>query len=228
MAHNEYTKEQLGQKVTPKIEGSCSGLMEHILEDHGHTLLHRNEDAWPSYTEYRKGISEKVQELADPSDSSAGSPRVLTGTGLGPKNTICTGILLARAWYMAQIFPPLKDNLRQMNMIISWSVWKGEIFRVQLSTLQRAKKVGGWGMIHPAAKCMALFFHCMREQGQKNGTVTADWTQGWGLQDHTKNPPYAGRTPKILENLHQYDMESAYLGPRGRDETTQPYKNAYT
>ena len=71
-------------------------------------------------------------------------------------------------------------------------LWKGELFRVPLSTLQRAKKEGGWGMIHPAAKCMALFFHCMREQGQKNRTVTADWTQRWGLQEHTKNPPYAG------------------------------------
>jgi hypothetical protein len=66
--------------------------MEHILEDHGHTLLHRNEGAWPSYTEYHTGISEKVLELADLTDSSAGSRHVPTGTGLGPQNTICTGI----------------------------------------------------------------------------------------------------------------------------------------
>jgi hypothetical protein len=64
----------------------------------------------------------------------------------------------------------------------------------------------------------------MREQGLKNGKVTADWTQRWGLQKYTKNPPYAGRTPTTLEYLHQYDKESAYLAPRGREETTQAYK----
>jgi len=228
MAHNEYTKEQLAQNVTPKIEGSCSGLMEHILEDHGHTLLHRNEGAWPSYTEYRKGISEKVLELADLTDSSAGSRYVPMGTGLGPKNTICIGIPFGESVVYGPN-PSTTERQPEANQHDYLMVlWKGELFWEPLSTLQRAKKEGGWGMIHPAAKCVALFFHCMREQGQKNGTVTADWTQRWGLQEHTKNPPYAGRTPTTLEYLHQYDMESAYLGPRGRDETTQAYKNAYT
>jgi hypothetical protein len=124
---------------------------------------------------------------------------------------------------MAQILPPPEDNLRQINMTISWFLWKGEIFRVPLSSLQRTKEVV-WGMIHPAAKCMALFFYCMREQGRKNGTVTADWIKRWGLQKQTKNPPYAGRTPNTLEYLHRYDMESEYLAPRGRGESTQAYK----
>ena len=82
--------------------------------------------------------------------------------------------LLARAWYMAQIIPTPNDNLRQINMTISWFLWKGEIFLVPLSTLQRTKKERGWGMIHPAAKCMALFFRRMNEQGKKNGTAAAD------------------------------------------------------
>jgi len=52
---------------------------------------------------------------------------------------------------MAQILPPPKHNLRQINMTISWFLWKGEIFLVPLSTLQRTKKEGGWGMIKTAA-----------------------------------------------------------------------------
>jgi hypothetical protein len=36
--------------------------------------------------------------------------------------------------------------------------------------------------------------------------------------------PYAGKTPTTREYLHQYDVESAYLAPRGRDETTQAYE----
>jgi len=82
--------------------------------------------------------------------------------------------LLARVWYIAQILPPPKENLRQINMTISWFLWKGEIFRVPLSTLQRTKKYGGWGMVHTAAKCMAFLFYRMNEQGRKNGTMTAE------------------------------------------------------
>jgi len=83
--------------------------------------------------------------------------------------------LLTRVWYIAQILPPPKENLRQINMTISWFLWKGEIFRVPLSTLQRTKKDGGWGMVHTAAKCMALLFYRMNEQGRKNGTMTVGW-----------------------------------------------------
>jgi hypothetical protein len=79
-------------------------------------------------------------------------------------------------------------------MTISWFLWNGEIFRVPLSTLQRTKKEGGCGMIQPAAKCMALLFHRMREQGKKKGMVTADWMKRWGLQEQAEKPPYAGRT----------------------------------
>jgi len=68
-------------------------------------------------------------------------------------------------------------------MTISWFLWKGEIFRVPLSTLQRMKMEGGWGMIQTAAKCMALLIHRMREQRKKKGAVTADWMKRWGLQE---------------------------------------------
>ena len=46
----------------------------------------------------------------------------------------------------------------------------------------------------------------------------------WGLQEQAENPPYARRTPTTLAYLHQYDIESAYLAPRKRNETTQAYK----
>jgi len=79
-------------------------------------------------------------------------------------------------------------------------------------------------MIHLAPKYMELFFHSMRENGKKNGTVTADWMQRWGLQEQRHNLLYAGRTTFTLEYLHQYDMESTYLAPRGGEEITQAYK----
>ena len=84
-------KSNWGKNQHPKIEGHCSWLMEHILEDTGHTILNRNEGAGTSYTEYHTRLSEKELEYADLTDSSTGS-HVPTGTRLGPKNTICTGI----------------------------------------------------------------------------------------------------------------------------------------
>jgi hypothetical protein len=40
-----------------------------------------------------------------------------------------------------------------------------------------------------------------------------------------KEPPiHRVEARTTLEYLHRYDMESAYLTPRGRDEITQAYK----
>jgi len=51
--------------------------------------------------------------------------------------------LMARVWYVAQIYPPPDDCVRQLNTTISLYVWRGEIFRVPLSNLQRRKGEGG-------------------------------------------------------------------------------------
>jgi len=50
---------------------------------------------------------------------------------------------LAKIWCVTQTFPPPPDCIRQINTTISWFIWRGEIFRVPLSTLQRGKTEGG-------------------------------------------------------------------------------------
>ena len=45
--------------------------------------------------------------------------------------------LLANIWHIAQIFPVSKEHVRQLATAILWFIWKGRIFRVPLSTLQR-------------------------------------------------------------------------------------------
>jgi hypothetical protein len=132
--------------------------------------------------------------------------------------------LLARVWYMTQIFPPPEKWVRQLNTTISWFLWKEEIFRVPLSTLQRTREEGGWDLLNPAAKCMALFLFRVREQGMKDGTLTAEWMRRLGLHERTTNPTSDKRTPRKLEHLHRYDMESAYVAPQGPLETQKAYK----
>ena len=66
--------------------------------------------------------------------------------------------LMPRAWYVSQIYPPPPPDVcvRQLNMTISWFVWKGDIFRVPLSTLYRPKEEGGWDLTILPAKSHAL------------------------------------------------------------------------
>jgi hypothetical protein len=44
--------------------------------------------------------------------------------------------LLARAWYMAQTLSPPDENLRHINMTISWFQRKGEIFRSPIAYIK--------------------------------------------------------------------------------------------
>jgi hypothetical protein len=57
--------------------------------------------------------------------------------------------LLAKLWYTTQIFPPWKPVMQQLLAAIAWYLWKGAIFRTPLSTLQREKADGGWGLVDP-------------------------------------------------------------------------------
>ena len=95
--------------------------------------------------------------------------------------------LLARVWYTTQIFPPLMDYGRQINTAISWFLWKGAIFRVPLSTLQRPKEYGGRALTHIMAKCVILFLLRMEKQGHKKDTFTAEWLTKWCLHGKTPN-----------------------------------------
>jgi hypothetical protein len=136
--------------------------------------------------------------------------------------------LLARAWYKAQIFPPPEECVREIHTAISWYIWRGEIFKVPLSTLQRPKAQGGWGLIHVAAKSRALHQHRLRTQGQKTRTITAVWLRPWDLLKTNKNPPNRDRIPASIEYLRIHVMDSAYIAHLGPTESIKAYKSACT
>lgn len=78
--------------------------------------------------------------------------------------------LLARIWYVAQVFTPTADHIRQINTSIAWFIWRGDIFRVPLSTLQRGRSGGGWDLIHVWSKCRALFLNRLYVQSGLDGS----------------------------------------------------------
>jgi len=64
--------------------------------------------------------------------------------------------LLAKIWYVAQFYTPPATIIRQLNTTISYFIWKGSVFRVPLSTLQKAKHEGGLDLINPLSKCRTM------------------------------------------------------------------------
>jgi hypothetical protein len=74
--------------------------------------------------------------------------------------------VLASAWYIAQIFPIPDTNVRQINSVLAWYLWRGDIFRVPLSTLLRDKRHSGWGLVDLAAKSRTFEW---RPQRSANG-----------------------------------------------------------
>ena len=64
--------------------------------------------------------------------------------------------LLAKIWHTAQVFPAPTTRTRQLSTAIAWYIWKGTTFSVTMSTLQRPKRQGGWGLLDIEAKCQAL------------------------------------------------------------------------
>ena len=90
--------------------------------------------------------------------------------------------LLAKIWHIAQIFPISKEHVRQLAMATVWFIWKGTVFRDPMSTLQRRIEDGGLELLDVEAKCLALFLPRMRDQGAKEGNLTAAWLQRWDLR----------------------------------------------
>jgi hypothetical protein len=99
--------------------------------------------------------------------------------------------LLARVWYTTQIFSPPTDHARQINTAISWFIWKGAIFTVPLSTLQRPKECGDRALTHIMAKFMKLFLLRMEKQGRKERYFHCRMAHEMALTwKHTQPPTY--------------------------------------
>jgi hypothetical protein len=88
---------------------------------------------------------------------------------------------LSKIWHVAYIFSATKEHERQLLTAISWYIWRGAIFRVPLSNLQRHSEEGSLDVFDVAAKCHAMFLTRLWSQGERDGTLTADWLCVWAL-----------------------------------------------
>jgi len=72
---------------------------------------------------------------------------------------------LSKIWYTAQILPAPNIYTQQLTTAFTWYIWRGTVFRVPISTLQRPKQMGWWEMPDLEAKCTALLLYRMYLQG---------------------------------------------------------------
>jgi hypothetical protein len=110
--------------------------------------------------------------------------------------------VLAMAWYTAQIFPIPAECIRQINSAIAWYLWRGEVFRVPMSTLLRENRNGGWDLVNLAAKSRTLFICRLNEHSKCDGMLTHDWFRHWKLQKPALNPRNIKSIPDSMEYLH--------------------------
>jgi len=113
------------------------------------------------------------------------------------------GFLLARICYVAQLFPPTSDCMKQINTAITWFVWRSEVFRVPLSTLQSGRDAGGWDLVNIWAKCRALFIYRLQVQGRQKRSFTGAWLKRWNIHTGADNPPYLDLIPTVLGYLRE-------------------------
>jgi hypothetical protein len=85
--------------------------------------------------------------------------------------------LLAPIWYIGQTLPSPETYTCQLTTAVQWYLWRGAIFRVPLSTLQKPLMQGGWALLNMAVKCQALLLRDVWLQSQKEGTATVNWLQ---------------------------------------------------
>jgi len=118
----------------------------------------------------------------------------------------------------------MRSRVRQLTTIFSWYLWQGATFRVPLGTLQRPKKVGGWGLPNVAVKCKTLLHHLIMTLSARGGTVTSDLLRYWHIQEALINPLYSPRTPAKLVHLRHFVIDMAYVAPLAPDEKSKHFK----
>jgi len=132
--------------------------------------------------------------------------------------------LLSRIWYLAQILPPPARHVQQIMTACTWFIWRGAIFRVPATTLQRPTAEGGWALPDVAMKCRALLLDRMRTLAAEKSSVTAALLHLWDLADVVDNPPNVGGLPRTLAHVRHYALDMAYIAPTHVNEPRHKFR----
>jgi hypothetical protein len=96
--------------------------------------------------------------------------------------------LLEKTWHRTQVFPAPTTCTRQVTTVIACYIWKGAMLWVPISTVQKPKRQGGWGLIDIEAKCLAVLIGRTWARNMKRSSATATWLPEWNLDGPRANP----------------------------------------
>jgi hypothetical protein len=122
------------------------------------------------------------------------------------------------AYYICMICDTTR--LSTLRMAITLYVWRGDIFRVSLSTLCSKRETGAWNLTHVEAKYRTLLII----QGRIAGKITNWWLKRWKLQHPSANPPHLNRISRLFEYLRILAVDTAHIPPQGQEETIRTYR----
>ena len=119
--------------------------------------------------------------------------------------------LLSQLWYVSQVIPISKEHARQIQCVINWFLWKGDIFRVPVSTAIRSKADGGLGLVHVYTKCTALFLSRTHKIAENLDSFTRHWLMECQQYADINNPPNTYNIPRNLQYIRLYIHEWSYI-----------------
>jgi hypothetical protein len=131
--------------------------------------------------------------------------------------------LYSKVWYIAQIFSPPEDCIRQLNTISARFVWREEILKVPLSTLHLPKVEGGWNLIHVKAKCRTLLLNRTQHFLANNKSTSHTWLAEWQINGAGNNPPIIAHLPNGIDYIRQHTLDVAYVGQQAESESRTAY-----
>jgi hypothetical protein len=132
--------------------------------------------------------------------------------------------LFTKLWFLAQIIQLTRQHAQEITAIATWFIWRGSIFKVPVTTLQRPKWEGGWDLPHIETKCKTLLYNHLQLTSVKPCTALSVIMRKWELDGPISNPPAAHSLPTAQKYLQQFAIDMAYVSPQQQCESRKAYK----
>jgi hypothetical protein len=133
--------------------------------------------------------------------------------------------LLAKIWYIAQIFPVPRQQAQRITAICACYLWQGSVFRVPAHTLQLPKADGGWDLPDVECKCLTVLYNRINKLRQNTPSLTQDLMHALRTDEARINPPGNNLIPPQFPHLRKYANDMAYLQPETPGETERQFKH---
>lgn len=134
--------------------------------------------------------------------------------------TFLNVFLLSKVWFLAQILPIPVLAAKRIASISGWFLWHKCPLRVSRTTVIKAKKCGGLGLIDPWFKSNALLIKNVVVSIRKREIRCVDL-------EAVGNPPYSGSGLSCTPHIKRFLVEAAYIPKSYLEEECISVKHLY-